>query len=48
METGLMINTFIADAESSNSGLRIPIHVPAIGCKIKENSRFASACIISG
>lgn len=47
MEAGLMINTFLAEADEANNGLRIPLHVPRAGCKIKENARFASAYIIS-
>ncbi len=48
MEAGLVISTFIAEAGEANTGLRIPIHIPGTGCKIKENARFASAYIISG
>ncbi|HKL14001.1 MAG TPA: hypothetical protein VJ915_00125 [Balneolaceae bacterium] len=48
MEAGLMINTFIVEADEANNGLRIPLYVPGAGCKIKENARFASAYIISG
>ena len=48
VEAGLMINTIIAANGQSESALRIPIRVPGVGCKIKENARFASAYIISG
>lgn len=48
IEAGLMINAIVAGNDQSNSALRIPIQVPGVGCKIKENARFASAYIISG
>ncbi|WP_340104755.1 hypothetical protein [Rhodohalobacter sp. 8-1] len=47
-EAGLMVNTVIAERVESEPGIRIPIRVPEIGCKIKENARFASAYIVSG
>lgn len=47
-EAGLMINTVIAEGDESGSGIRIPIHVPGVGCKIKENARFATAVMVSG
>jgi len=47
-EAGLMINTVIAERNESSPGIRIPIQVPGIGCKIKENASFASAYIVTG
>lgn len=47
VEAGLMINTIIAANGQSDAALRIPIWVPRVGCKIKENARFASAYIVT-
>lgn len=48
IEAGLMINTIVPQNGQTDSALRIPIHVPKVGCKIKENARFAAAYIITG
>lgn len=47
-DAGLMINTVIVEGDHSGSGIRIPIQIPGVGCKIKENARFASAYIVAG
>ncbi|SRR6056297_1790845 len=48
VEAGLMINTIVSEKGKSDSAIRVPILVPGVGCKIKENARFAAAYIITG
>lgn len=40
---GLMINSFVVHPDMINSPLSIPMIVPGVGVRIKENARIASA-----
>lgn len=48
LAAGLTINSVVVHADMMNRPLSIPVVVPGVGVKIKENARIASAFLTEG